>query len=128
MANFAGLDMGIVEEMNTFPNPRERQVNAYPGVNGTEPLDLGSRGGKTVARGVFAGSTPFDLASIQGAWYAVQFGGGAYVLLDSKGVAWTNVILEFVRPVGPTIPGVSGGGVAAGGVAQRYEMEFYHIG
>lgn len=120
MANFNGIDLGLVEEISTAPAPNERQVNTYPGVNGLEVLDLGSRGGGTSLRGSLAGVDLYDLASIQNALRDVQQASVVGSLFDDVN-SWPDVLLVQFRPTGPRIP------LPFGGVAQRYEAEFLHI-
>jgi hypothetical protein len=122
MPTFNGADMQIVEEMQTYVLPKDRQLNAYPGVNGLESLDMGLRGGQTTARGVLGGTDLADLASVQGQFRALQADGGAYTLVDSNGTEWPDVILVMFRPTGKRF-------LLAGdaGICQRYEMEFLHL-
>lgn len=127
MANFAGLDLGIIEKCKTTLAPRARQVNAYNGVDGLEVIDLGGRGGETKLRGVLAGVDEADLESIKGAFYAAQADGGAYTFVDNKDNDWENVILVAFEPDGTRIPGLYVPGVTPNGICERYELTLLHI-
>lgn len=120
MASFAGLDMGIVEEFDgPTAEPKARQVNAYPGVDGLELLDMGNRGDRVSIRGWVAGVDLLDLSGIKQAWRALVKDGGQYTLIDPDGVTWLGVILVHWRAHGPRR--VLGGDQ---GVAQRFEAEY----
>jgi hypothetical protein len=121
MASFNGLDLGLIFAMSTAANPKARQVNAYAGANGLEVLDHGSRGGSSAVEGALAGSTPAGLAAAEGTFRSLQIDGGGYVLVDTLGNSWFNVILVQFNPVGRV------GIVAGGGYARRYAMEFLHV-
>jgi hypothetical protein len=120
LASFNGYDLGIVEGWTTTAAPKELQVSGYPGVNGTEVVDMGARGGTTTLRGVLAGFDAFDLASIKATFMALQINGGSYTLVDPEFVSWFPVILRMFRPAEPRY------NMGIAGVAQRYEMEFFH--
>jgi hypothetical protein len=121
VASYNGIDLGIVEECNTWGNPRELQVNAYCGVDGLEVLDAGGRGGESHVVGALAGVDVGDLAAIKGALRAAQLAGGAAAFVDDEGTAWADVVLVRFRPFGRRY--VGGDGVAA----QRYEMDLMHV-
>lgn len=123
MASFNGIDLGLILECNTFVAPKERQINAAPGVDGLEILDLGGRGGETRIEGVIAGVDVFGLAAVKGVFRDLQFEGGAHTLIDHEFTEWTNVILIMFKPIGRRML-VAG----SAGLAQRYEMEFLHTG
>lgn len=122
MANLQGLDLGTVEECSTQPAPRERQVNAYPGVDGLEVLDLGARGGLTLVRGVIGGADLPTLAAVRSDFYALQQAGTFGDFVDTLGAVWPNACLARFRPVGRVMP------AAGGGFVQRYEAELFHSG
>lgn len=98
MASFGGANVfGIGVRMLTAVNPRDRQVNAYPGVNGLEVLDGGSRGLVTLVSGTLIGSDETGLAAAE-MFFLSFFDGSAYPLVDSMGRAWPSVRLERFRP------------------------------
>ena len=121
MAIFAGYDLGMIEEIETFPNEKGRQINSYPGVNGLEILDHGTRGLRTTVRGVILAPDLPTLSADKQLLGGFVLDGGQYAMLDDDGTLWTNVILVKFQPTGRRF-------VLAGlvGVAQRYEAEFLH--
>lgn len=123
MASFNGFDLGMIEVMNTHVAPKGRQINAYPGVDGLEPLDMGNRGAETSVRGVFAAADLFSMGALLGGMYGLQADGGQYVLVDEYGTFWVDVILVDFRPIGP----VYLTGDPNYGVVKRYEAEFLHV-
>jgi hypothetical protein len=128
MATFNGVDLGMVEGWSTSPAAKDRQVTAYPGVDGLEITDLGARGGSSTFRVVLMAPDPPSLAALKGDLVALQQDGGAYDLVDDEGTAFPLVVLAAVRPV----PGrrLLAGWPAGDfpGVAQRVELEFLHTG
>lgn len=118
--SFAELPLGAICTTRTYGNPQSRQINEYPGINGIEVLNLGSRGGTTEAEGLMWGSTFAELASLFGAFTALQLDGGAYTLVDIYGVVYQQVILVDFRPAGLVKP-------AAPGYAREFKALFLHI-
>lgn len=119
MASFAGTDLGIVEICNTDLAPKERQINTYPGVNGLQLVDHGTRGAVTSLRGVLSSSSRSGLASALGVFRTYQSVGGKATLVDTFGSSWTDVILVRFRPTGMIYP-------KPGGFCTKYEAEFLH--
>jgi len=119
MPTYAGTDLGIVSESNTEANPKERQANAYPGVDGLQLIDHGTRGATSYARGHLVASSGAALASLLATFRGYQLAGGKAQLVDKWGTAWDGVILTRFRPTGPAYPCV-------GGMCQAYEAEFLH--
>jgi len=123
MASFNGVDLGLIFEMNTAAAPKAFQVRAYPGANGLEVLDMGSRGGMTTAEGaVFAGS-PTALAGALASLRALQVDGGSYVLIDTLGTSWSGVKLMLFQPIGKVFLMAVG---PPGGYGKMYHAEFFH--
>jgi hypothetical protein len=77
------------------------QENHYPGATGVESLDLGGVGGVTHCTGWLLSPTLQGLAGAEQAFRAYQQDGGAYVLFDTRGNLWTNVILKTFEPHHP---------------------------
>jgi hypothetical protein len=122
LAVFAGIDLGIIEEcQGPYPEPKTRQVSGYPGVNGLELLDLGSRGLKASLRGVLLAASPAALSWAKQTLGGLVLDGGPYPFLDPDGTLWVGVVMTAWRPVGPRY--LLAGGL---GVAQRYDAEFLH--
>lgn len=121
MATFNGTDLGIIEEPATMPAPNDFQLNAYPGVNGIEALNLGSRGGTSMYKAALYASTPANLDALFAVFRGYVQAGGASTLVDAYGTTWTNVILRNFRPTGPRKLLANGDGVI-----QRCEYEFLH--
>ena len=121
MASFNGASLGFIFAMSTAANPNDLQVNAYPGANGLEVLNMGARGGNTTVAGALGGATAQGLAAAEATFRSLQVSGGAYVLVDNLGTSWSNVILTEFRPVGRIYPAV---GI---GFVRKYEMLFFHV-
>ena len=119
MASYAGFNLGLIFEMNTFPAPNARQINEYPGANGIEVIDMGSRGGRTTVVGGLGSATAGGLATLIQGLRTLQVAGSGNVLVDHFGVPWAGVILEQFAPVGR----VQRGGP---GWVQRYQASFLH--
>lgn len=83
---------GIAVKMTPVPADRDVQINAYPGLDGLESLDLGGRGRFTEIRGILVGPAVPDL-------YAARFVLESFndnvprILYDSAGFPWRNVQL-----------------------------------
>lgn len=121
MASFNGANLGLIFEMSTSANPNARQINTYPGANGLEVLDQGTRGGSTTVLGALGGTTAGGLAAAEATFRSLQVDGGAYTLVDTLGTGWGRVILIQFTPVGRVYP------VVGGGYVRKYEMEFLHV-
>jgi hypothetical protein len=120
-ATFDNVSLGPLCTTRTYGNPHARQVNEYPGVNGLEVLNLGSRGGTTEAEGLLYGDTLLDLAAAFGTFIGYVRDGGAYTLEDSFGVSWDSVILVDFRPDGLAKL------FTDGGFCRAYKAVFLHI-
>lgn len=120
-ASFNGVSLGFIFAIDTAANPKARQVNAYPGANGLEVLDHGSRGGTTVVRGAVVAPSTYALSAAEGSLRALQVDGGAYTLQDTLGKYWPGVILVQYRPQGRVY-------LTAGNyLARKYDAEFLHV-
>ena len=121
MASYAGANIfGIGVRMRTAVNPRDRQVNSYPGVNGLEVLDGGSRGLVTLVAGTLIGSDESGLGASE-QFFLSYFDGSAYLLVDTLGRAWPSVRLESFRPAGRVRRGPDGT------CLREYTAEFLHL-
>lgn len=122
MATFDSVDLGYIQFMVTSPNAHARQVTAYPGVNGIEVLNMGSRGSNTVLQAAVSSSSLAGVSTALQTLGAYVLDGGAYTLVDNMGTTWTNVIMVSFQPTGRVVrslPGV---------YTIKYEAEFLHIG
>lgn len=122
MATYNSVDLGYIQSFTTAPNAHARQVTAYPGVNGLEILNLGSRGSTTSVSGAVSASSLANLSSALQTLGAYVSDGGAYTLVDNLGTTWTNVVMMGFTPVGKVF--VSTPGI----YTIRYEAQFLHIG
>ena len=119
MPSYAGFDLGLVFEMNTVPAPKARQITGYPGVNGLQCRDLGSRGGYTTVAAALGASTPGGLGLLIQGLRSLQQAGGESILIDEFGVAWPSVILDQFAPTGRIYTGPAG-------FFKKYEAIFFH--
>lgn len=100
MASFNGVDMGIVIEKIPSVNPIERQINKYPGVNGLQILQGGTRGGTIKVHGVLISDTVADLEAMEQTWYSAAAAGTTGTLVDDAGNSFANCILMSFVPSG----------------------------
>lgn len=115
---------GVAVTMATADNPRSAQVNAYPGLSGTEELDQGLRGRFTTVSGTLTGSDPGSLDAAE-ALFRSYNDGSVYVLIDNLGRAWTFVKLESFEPQGRIrVMNAPGGGVI---YMRTYQSRFKHL-
>ncbi len=122
MPSFAGVNIfGLAVQMTTALNPRDRQLNAYPGLNGIEALDGGSRGLVTSVRGMLHGAGASGLAAVERTFLGL-FDGKAYPLVDTLGRVWPSVRLERYQPADRV------GQDASGVHVRAYSAEFLHLG
>lgn len=98
MATFNGVNLfGYAARVAEGSLSRDAQVNAFPGVNGIERLDGGTRGTILVATGTLIGTSATDLSN-QKIYFANYENGFAYTLVDSLGAYWPNTVLESFAP------------------------------
>lgn len=122
MATYNGVDLGLIEEPQTVAAGNDLQVNAYPGVNGVEVLNLGSRGGTSLYRGAMSAINVAALDATFALFRAMQASGATATFVDAYGTIWFDVILKSFRPTGPRKLLANNDGVI-----QRYEAEFFHL-
>jgi hypothetical protein len=98
MATFNGINLfGVATVVGESSLNRESQINAYPGVNGLEHLDGGTRGTPIRVGGWLVGTDATDLSN-QKITFTSYLNGLAYVLVDSLGATWPNVVLKQFAP------------------------------
>lgn len=122
MASFGGnLVFGSAVRFTRSDNPREAQINSYFGLSGVERIDGGGRGGTFHVTGLHAGASVGALVTSQTALRDMQ-DGNAYVLVDTKGEAYPNCVLEGFKETGPVrqSPG--------GAFLQTYECTITELG
>lgn len=121
MASFGGtIIFGTAITMSTVDNPREKQLNAFFGLSGLESLDGGSRGRVTHVSGLLFGNSPLLLAGAESLFRSFN-DGAVHPLVDTLGVAWSNVRLESFQPQGRIRQ--SPGGV----LFRAYTARFLHL-
>ena len=121
MASFGGTNIfGTAVSMVTADNPREKQLNAYFGLSGLESLDGGLRGRITQASGLLFGVSPVSLAVSESLFRSFN-DGAARVLIDTLGVSWTSVRLDFFQPQGRVRRSPSGV------LFRAYKARFLHL-
>lgn len=109
-ATFDGIDLGPVCVIESEGNPVARQINEYPGINGIEVLNMGTRGGSAeVTQGILWSLDLSELVSREDALRAHQLDGGAYMLVESVGRTWGLAILDRFRPIGRYVRSIDGG-------------------
>jgi hypothetical protein len=101
MPSFNAIDLGDFCYVCPDPAENDIQINAYPGVDGLEILDLASRGGQTTIHGACVGIDFATLAAIENTWISMKNAGVVATLIDSLGTSWANVRILKFRPHGP---------------------------
>lgn len=111
---------GTAVQMTTAVNPTADQTNAYFGISGVESLFGGTRGRVTLVKGLLYGA---DVAAFAGAkaLFESYYDGVARVLVDTLGVAWSNVKLDSFVPTGKVKQAPDGT------VFQQYDAKFLHM-
>ncbi len=122
MATFNGANIfGLKVSMQAgVINPPATQQNTYAGLNGTEELSMGLRGGYTLVSGCLAGASPSGLAAAE-AVFRSYYDDRAYQLVDNLGVTWNWVKLESFQPAGKVYRD------AYGNCYRDYTAKFRHI-
>jgi len=121
MASFGGTNIfGTAVSMVTADNPREKQLNAYFGLSGLESLDGGLRGRFTQVTGLLYGVSPVGLASAESLFRSFN-DGVARALVDTLGITWTSVRLDFFQPQGRVRRSPSGM------LFRAYKARFLHL-
>jgi hypothetical protein len=124
---FNNLDiLGLVTRMDTIAVAQAQELS-YPGVDGVERLFLGGRGGFTDVQGLLFGETYALLAAAQATLRAYVYDGGAYALLDDKGVTWSQVVLTDFKPTGRIGTVSAGPSSVQGMLCQPYQARFRHL-
>lgn len=107
--SFDGVQMfGLAPAIIPRANPNDLQWNVFPGINGREMLNLGSRGGQLIAIGLLADTSLAGLITQEALWRAYQANAVVSVLVDTAGVSWTNVVLVHFTPGEEIKPGPAG--------------------
>jgi hypothetical protein len=112
---------GVDVLMQTSEPSRERQINAFLGINGVECLDFGSRLRNTSVSGRLIGYSPAEVGV-----YETRFrnyrNAYAYNLLTTEGILWPNVILDTFAPQGRMA-----GDAGNGQFWRSYRATFLHL-
>jgi len=93
--NIFGVSVSCV----TVDNPRARQVNDFPGLNGRESLDQGLRGRFSDVSGILVGEDIETLASLEENVRSFN-DGQIHTFTDNAFTEWDNVLLESFEPQG----------------------------
>jgi hypothetical protein len=101
-------------------NPRREQRANYPGLDGTESLDLGDEGAFTVVTGRLVGASIDDLQAAFGLLYG-YYDGKSYTYVDSVGMSWPNAKVVSIEPegMGQVDPDL--------GFTMKYSLKLFHL-
>lgn len=112
---------GLDVTMQTVEPSRERQVNAFLGINGVECLDFGSRMRHTQVAGRLVGYSPGEVGLWESRFrnYRNPY---AYTLLTTDGILWYDVILDTFTPTGRIM-----GDAGTGEFWRSYRATFLHL-
>lgn len=119
MASYAGFGLGHVKRMVTRVAPKARQINSYPGADGLEVLDHGTRGGTTIVEALFVASTTGGILTLKQGLRNLQLAGTGNTLITVDGESFTGVILDDFTPSGAIRP-------CTGGWCEAYQAVFFH--
>ncbi len=90
---------GVAVHITPQANPDHVQINAYPGINGLQVMDMGSRGRVFQVTGLMIGSTPGDVEANEVS--LENFADGLpHLLISTAGGIWQNV--TYRREYHPT--------------------------
>jgi hypothetical protein len=103
VATFGSLDLGMAGSVFTVRNPKRWQVNAYPGVNGRERLDMGTDGGTVVVDSLAYFDNAPDFNAFENTMYALVASGAVYDVVDNLGNTIPDCFLERYEPMGRVI-------------------------
>ena len=121
MPSFGGITIfGAAVSMATADITRQSQVNSFFGINGLELLDGGFRGRVTKVRGVLYGASTLGLAGAENLFRSLN-DGATRTLVDSLGMAWTNVRMQSFQPHGRVRQAPNGTFFRA------YQAQFLHL-
>jgi len=109
LATFDGISLGPVAIVLNIPNPKRRQFNTYPRVNGRQSLDMGTNGGQIVVDVVMYATTASGLNTQEITWYNYQASGAACVFGDTYGNQLSGIILDTYEPLGKITRASDGG-------------------
>lgn len=112
---------GIDVQMQTSEPSRERQINAFLGLNGVECLDFGSRMRQTDVVGRLVGYSPAEVGMWETRFRAYR-NPYAYVLYTTEGILWYDVILDTFKPNGRLM-----GDFGSGEFWRSYRATFLHL-
>lgn len=120
MPSFNGVALFGIVQMATASVERERQINAFFGLQGVESIDGGFRRRITTANGLHVCNSAAELAAVQELFRSYE-DENAYPLVDTRGVAWSNVVLLGFNPSGKIMRSPSGRAL------QYYSAQFLHL-
>jgi hypothetical protein len=109
LATFDGISLAPVAIPLNIPNPKRRQFNAYPRVNGRQSLDMGTDGGRIIVDAVLYATTLGGLNSQEVTWYNYQAAGTACVFVDTAGNSLSGIILDTYEQVDRIVRAADGG-------------------
>jgi hypothetical protein len=112
---------GLDVIMQTVEPSRERQINAFLGINGVEVLDFGSRMRTTQVAGRLIGDSPGEVGVYETRFrnYRNPY---AYSLLTTEGILWNDVMLDTFAPQGRLM-----GDGSTGQFWRSYHATFIHL-
>lgn len=103
-------------------NPRRDSKANYPGLNGTERIDMGDQGAfSTVTGRLFGGASGLAGLNLAISNLLSFYDGKPHVLTDNHGISWANCVLESLEwgERGERDPNL--------GYTIRYTVRFFHL-
>lgn len=128
MATFNGISLGLVTECYDEPNEKRRQINAYPGVNGLEMLDMGTAGGTIVVESLITATDMPALLSAEQVYFGWQSATAFQAqLVNNQGATYASVYLNKYIQKSRIKPGPTADFGGSGGFARQVRFEFVYL-
>ena len=121
-ASFNGssiFDTAVV--MATSSNPAQVQVNSYPGINGIETINLGSRGRVTEVRGFLTGLSVSDVSTKAGNFRNLVESATVGTLITTDGLTYPYAYFARFQEVDRLLQ------TSGGGYMRAYTATLVHL-
>lgn len=101
---------GVVQTERSVNTPNDVQLNAFPGVNGLQSLNMGSRGGRTAVRGTLFGANAAELETLQQTFRNLLAARTVAAYVNDAGTNLGPSYLEMFQPLDEEIAWYPGWG------------------
>lgn len=119
MTTYAGVNIfGVATETTEQGEPRRRQVQAYPNVDGLELVDVGGSGSSVTVRGHLVCADAAELQAMAALYRTLQNATAVAELVTNDGSVYPYAVLDAFRPTTAIMRGSDGSYIRA------YEWSF----